>query len=172
MIEVAANKIKIGVSSCLLGHKVRYDGQHQYHPLINQTLAEGYELLPFCPEVEIGLGVPRNKIQLVEINQQIICVDEPTRKIDYTQKLKNCCEQQIFWLKKLNGYILKTKSPSCGITQVKTDHQGSIRPDGQGIFARRLRELFPQLPLIEETQFEQASARDHFLKEVKRYVPI
>lgn len=163
------NKIFIGISSCLVGHKVRYDGGHQYHAGTVETLIGEFELIPFCPEVEIGLVVPRPKIQLVDVAGKITCVDGATKRIDYTQKLLQCCDQQMDWLKRISGYVLKTKSPSCGLSKVKTDYQGEIKPIGRGIFASRLAELFPELPLIEEDQFEDSKFTAKFLKAVKCY---
>lgn len=172
MKPAKAARIQIGISSCLLGYKVRYDGEHQYHAGIIEALADDFELIPFCPEMEIGLGVPRAKIQLVEQNKNLLCLDEASHSIDYTQKLSQCCDQQISWLNQISGYIFKTKSPSCGLTKVKTDHQGMIRPDGQGIFARRLLELFPNLPMIEEDQFNHADLQKNFLSAVVNYTAL
>lgn len=160
--------IQIGISSCLLGHKVRYDGLDQYHPMIVQSLKD-YQLVPFCPEMAIGLGVPREKIQLVEVNQKTVCLDEKSHQIDYTSQLIQICDNQIEQLNKLSGYVFKTKSPSCGISKVKTDYQGLIKADGRGIFAKRLISLFPQLPVIEEDQFNQIKLRNDFMSAVIKY---
>ena len=162
-------KIKIGMSSCLLGNKVRYDGGHQYQANIIKALGTEFELLPFCPELAIGLGVPRPKIQLVETGGLITCMDESTHTLDYTDKLSSCCDQQMQWLSQINGYIFKTKSPSCGLSKVKTDHQGVIKADGRGIFAQRLLELLPHLPTIEEDQFDIIERRSRFLRAVLDY---
>ncbi len=161
-------KVLIGISSCLVGHKVRYDGLDQYHQGINTTLKE-YQLVPFCPEMAIGLGVPRDKIQLVELDQQIVCLDKKTQQIDYTDLLSSSCDSQIEQLKKLSGYIFKTKSPSCGLSKVKTDYQGLIKADGQGIFAKRLIALFPLMPVIEEDQFDDLAKRSDFMSAVEKY---
>jgi uncharacterized protein YbbK (DUF523 family) len=162
-------KIKIGISSCLLGNKVRYDGQHQYNAEIINTLDNNFELVPFCPEMEIGLGVPRAKIQLVERNDSILCLDEATHLTDYTAQLSQCCDHQVSLLNQTSGYIFKTKSPSCGLTKVKTDYQGEIKANGQGIFAKRLLELFPDMPVIEEDQFASPELRNGFIIAVKKY---
>lgn len=169
MKQVKATNLKIGISSCLLGNKVRYDGEHQYNGQIVDMLSQEFELIPFCPEMEIGLGVPRDKIQLVERNHQIVCLDELSHTINYTEKLSNCCDEQLTWLNGIQGYIFKTKSPSCGLTKVKTDHQGLIRPDGQGIFAKRLLQLLPDLPTIEEDQFQDSIMQKEFLTAVVNY---
>ncbi|WP_444996483.1 DUF523 domain-containing protein [Aliikangiella sp. IMCC44359] len=163
------NKVLIGVSSCLLGNKVRYDGNHQYSAAINQLPKETFKLIAFCPEVEIGLGVPRPKIQLVEKNGDIYCFDEATLSIDYTRQLINSCDSQMSWISKLSGYIFKTKSPSCGITKVKTHFKERIEPTGRGIFAKRLIETFPNLPFIEEDQFETPHLRKQFILDAISY---
>lgn len=164
-------KRKIGVSSCLPGNKVRYDGDHQFRKEV-ADLSEQYELIPFCPEVDIGLGVPREKIQLQVINGEVRCLDFNTRQIDYTQKLIDSCDRQTAWLLQLSGYIFKSKSPSCGISRVKTDYQGEIRADGQGIFMRRLAERLPQLPMIEEDELADKVRRKTFLSRVEGYAAL
>ena len=163
-----AQRIKIGVSSCLLGNRVRYDGQHQYREAVDQ-LKRNFELIPFCPEVDIGLGVPRPKIQLIEIDDQIRCVDWDTHQIDYTQQLIDSCDNQKTWLSTICGYILKTKSPSCGLTKTKTIRNDQLVANGQGIFASRLNETYPNLPLIEEDEFENKEKVADFIASVKRY---
>lgn len=163
-----SKKIKIGVSSCLLGNRVRYDGEHQYQKAVD-ALREEFELIPFCPEVEIGLGVPRPKIQLVKTASGIRCFDFDTHTIDYTDELKECCVRQNDWLKSISGYILKTKSPSCGMTKVKTDYDGEIRADGQGIFAASLKLLYPTLPLIEEDELNDKEKAFEFIDKVIRF---
>ena len=164
-----ASKVKIGISSCLLGNKVRYDGEHQYHANIIKTLNQGFELISFCPEMEIGLGAPRPKIQLVEREGIISCMDEATHTVDYTDKLSRCCDLQMDWLNQISGYIFKTKSPSCGLSKVKTDYHGIIRADGKGIFAQRLLVLLPNLPTIEDDQFDNIDQRARFLSAVAEY---
>ena len=142
-MNIPQKLIKIGISSCLIGNRVRYDGNHKDTPLIRQILNSDYQLLPFCPEVDIGLGVPREKIQLVQRNDGIHCVDEPTGKIDYTVPLTNSCDRQFNWLKSLSGYIFKTKSPSCGITKVRTICDGEVSLQGPGILSDVFSNFYP-----------------------------
>ncbi|MCW8880168.1 MAG: DUF523 domain-containing protein [Kangiellaceae bacterium] len=162
------NKPQIGVSSCLLGNKVRYDGEHKLQEDIF-ALAEKFELIPFCPEVEIGLGVPRDKITLIERQKVISCVDLNTLKVDYTAQLSALADAYIKQYPKLSGYIFKTKSPSCGLSKVKTLIDNKFEPVGKGIFAKRILSLLPQLPLIEEDQFSEFERRKEFLREVREY---
>ncbi|TQV88414.1 DUF523 domain-containing protein [Aliikangiella coralliicola] len=174
-MEKSINKIPIGISSCLLGNNVRYDGGHKYDRLIVDTLNKEFELIGFCPEVEIGLGVPRPKIQLVNFNQETRCLDELTNQIDYTDQLAQCYDQNQSWLTSISGYIFKTKSPSCGLSKVTTKYLHKetenhiLKSDGRGIFARTLVERIPGLPVIEEDEFEQAERRQQFLLDVVKY---
>ncbi|MET1255001.1 DUF523 domain-containing protein [Aliikangiella maris] len=162
-------KIKIGVSSCLLGYKVRYDGEHQFNPSVKQLSDLDFKLIPFCPEVDIGLGVPRPKIQLVKRGTQIICLDKATYQIDYTQQLIDACNQQKKWLSQVSGYIFKSKSPSCGLSRVKTDDNGSLIPSGEGIFANQVKYLFPDLPIIEEDSLAHEDLARQFIDSVIKY---
>lgn len=161
--------VLIGVSSCLVGNRVRYDGEHKYQPLITQYFTKGFRLIPFCPEVEIGLGVPREKIQLVDIDDDIRCFDQKTLSVEYTNQLSACCDSQESWLTRISGYILKTKSPSCGVTKVNTLYGNEMRATGQGIFAKELKCRYPDLPLIEEDQLASDKARAAFLAAVNSY---
>jgi len=160
---------QLGVSSCLLGHKVRYDGDHQYQPLIEQYLTRRFSLIHFCPEMAIGLGVPRPKIQLVSKAHQIVCLDQATETTDYTGQLAACCDSQKHWLDDICGYVFKTKSPSCGVTKVKTRIGHSLQPVGQGIFARELLERYPKIPVIEEDQLALPEIRTHFINQALEF---
>lgn len=159
----------IGISSCLMGQKVRYDGEHQYQPLIHQYLTNTFNIMTFCPEMAIGLGVPRPKIQLVERDNRIVCLDQATETIDYTEQLAACCDSQQTWLDQICGYVFKTKSPSCGVSKVKTRRGNSLIPDGQGIFATELMDRYPRLPVIEEDQLSEKQARKSFIKAALAY---
>ncbi|WP_281282215.1 DUF523 domain-containing protein [Aliikangiella marina] len=161
----------IGISSCLMGQKVRYDGEHQYQPLIHQYLTTTFNVMTFCPEMAIGLGVPRPKIQLVERNRQIICLDQATETLDYTQKLAACCDSQSSWLEQICGYVFKTKSPSCGVSKVKTRRGNALVADGQGIFATELMRRYPELPVIEEDQLADKHVRENFIQAAISYRP-
>lgn len=161
--------VLLGVSSCLIGNRVRYDGEHKYQPLITQHFTKGFKLIPFCPEMEIGLGVPREKIQLVDIDDNIRCFDQKTLAIEYTDKLAECCDSQEIWLTRISGYILKTKSPSCGVTKVNTLYGNEMKATGQGIFANELMRRYPDLPLIEEDQLASDKARAAFVAAVNSY---
>ncbi len=172
MDRMTPQKILIGVSSCLMGEPVRYDGKHQFQPLIAEIFSDEFKLVTFCPEVDIGLGVPRPRIILKEMENGpqgspllIQCVDEATSSIDYTKQLKNCCNQT--WVSKLSGYLFKTKSPSCGVSKAKVYGRGQVKPVGQGIFAEQLIFQFPELPVIEEDQLNDSKQVSLFIEKVR-----
>ncbi|MGB1263988.1 MAG: YbgA family protein, partial [Cognaticolwellia sp.] len=163
------NKISIGISSCLLGHKVRFDSGHKQNSYINNTLSEYFDFIPFCPEVDIGLGVPREAIRLVLIDEQVHCVGAKTPELDVTQALKDSAKQQASWQQHLSGYILKKDSPSCGMERVRL-YKGNM-PDrvGVGIFAQALMDKFPHLPVEEEGRLGDAILRENFIQRVFIY---
>jgi uncharacterized protein YbgA (DUF1722 family)/uncharacterized protein YbbK (DUF523 family) len=162
-------KLKVGISSCLVGEKVRFDSGHKNNTYINNTLSDYFDFVPFCPEVDIGLGVPREAIRLVLIDEQVRCVGTKTSSLDVTDRLRECAEQQKPWLQELNGYILKKDSPSCGMERVRL-YKGKM-PDriGVGIYAQRLMESFPHLPVEEEGRLGDAVIRENFIQRVFIY---
>lgn len=147
---------KIGVSSCLLGELVRYDGRTKYTEWVG-ALATEFELVSFCPEVAIGLGVPRPAIELVAINGgvQVLGVVDPT--VDVTTPLAN--EAQDARWGSLDGYVFKARSPSCGVHTVPIKGGGL----GRGGFASALMARYPNLPIIED---DIAPERTRFLARV------
>lgn len=159
-------KIPVGISSCLLGDPVRYNGGHKRHSYIEQTLGQYFEFRPFCPEVEIGLGVPRRPIRLVRREGEIACVDTGDESLDYTRRLDSCADQQKPWHAGLCGYILKRGSPSCGMERVKVYKGGQPFPDGRGIYAARLMANFPDLPVEEEGRLGDPVLRENFIQRV------
>jgi uncharacterized protein YbgA (DUF1722 family)/uncharacterized protein YbbK (DUF523 family) len=165
--------IQIGISSCLLGHKVRFDSGHKNNKFIANVLSDYFEFKPFCPEVEIGLGIPRETIHLVNIDNDIRCVGTKSEDLDVTDALSNIAEQQKPWHSELSGYILKKSSPSCGMERVKiykksTKHTAPSM-DGIGLYAKRLMENFPNLPIEEEGRLEDPHLRENFIKRIFIY---
>ncbi|MBA6414520.1 DUF1722 domain-containing protein [Colwellia sp. 6M3] len=163
------NKISIGISSCLLGHKVRFDSGHKNNSYINNTLSEYFDFIPFCPEVEIGLGIPRETIRLVLLDDKVHCVGSKNPDLDVTDRLKDCAEEQKIWQQNLSGYILKKDSPSCGMERVRL-YKGDM-PDriGVGIYAQKLMENYPNLPVEEEGRLGDAILRENFIQRVFIY---
>ena len=162
-------KIKIGISSCLMGEKVRFDSGHKRNAYINGILANFFEFTTFCPEVEIGLSIPREPIRLVTLNDKVHCVGTRNPELDVTEDLYKSADEQQAWHRQLCGYILKKGSPSCGRERVRL-YKGDI-PDriGVGLYAERLMQNFPNLPVEEEGRLEDPVLRENFIQRVYIY---
>jgi uncharacterized protein YbbK (DUF523 family)/uncharacterized protein YbgA (DUF1722 family) len=155
--------MSLGISSCLLGENVRYDGGNKYSPYIVENLLAHIELVPVCPEVAIGLGVPRPPIQLVDINDSILAVGIDNPELDVTTLLQDFGSKFYAQTGLLSGYIFKSRSPSCGVSDTKistTDGEAL----GTGIFANQIIRAAPHLPVIDETQLASKDLRDNFLE--------
>ena len=163
-----STKPKIGISSCLLGEKVRYDGEHKKQPAILQAMTQHFELISICPEVAIGLGVPRETIQLIEVNKELVCLGSETKQ-DVSQRLIDLADQHHLKHRQLSGYIFKRGSPSCGLSYVKLIKNGHMQRSGTGLYAQRLRQNFPTMPLAEETDLASDSQRQAFIDAVFAY---
>ncbi len=159
-------EIIVGISSCLLGHEVRFDGGHKRNHYIEQTLGRYFSFRPFCPEVESGLPIPRTAVQLRRVGEQIRVVNAKDTDIDVTDALNHCAKNQDVWLKDLSGYILKKDSPSCGMERVRVYHQHSAQRSGSGLFAQYLKDHYPELPLEEEGRLGDPKLRENFIQRV------
>ncbi|MDO9105068.1 MAG: DUF523 and DUF1722 domain-containing protein [Methylovulum sp.] len=159
-------KIPIGISSCLLGENVRFDGGHKCDAYIVGTLAEYFEFRPFCPEVAIGLGVPRPTLHLVKKEGTIHCVGIKDPDHDVTERLRAYADQQKSSHEELCGYILKKESPSCGMERVKIFANGQPRREGVGIYAAEMMLNNPLLPVEEEGRLGDAGLRENFIQRV------
>ncbi len=167
---VNANKIPVGISSCLLGERVRYDGGHKKHSYIVDTLGEYFSFRPFCPEVAIGMGIPRETIRLVEHGGTIRIRGVKNKLLDVTEKLTDCANQQLGWQSQLCGYIVKKDSPSCGMERVKVyreEHPDSPpEKKGSGQYTRVMKENLPWLPVEEEGRLGDPALRENFIQRV------
>ena len=159
-------KIKLGVSSCLLGRQVRFDKGHKLNRYILDTLGEFFEFRGFCPEMDIGLGVPREPVRLVLDDEEIRCVGTKTPSMDVTDRLHSTIGGQVGWIQELCGYILKKDSPSCGMERVKVYRNEAPEKVGVGIFAARLMQCFPELPVEEEGRLGDPRLRENFIQRV------
>lgn len=159
-------RIPIGISSCLLGQEVRFDGGHKHDAYITGTLGQYFEFHPFCPEVEIGLGVPRPTLHLVRIGGEIRCVGVKDPERDVTDRLRRHAEQLKDRHAELCGYILKKDSPSCGMERVKVYGGGQPRREGVGIYAEALMKANPLLPVEEEGRLGDPGLRESFIQRV------
>lgn len=169
METTSEQKIKLGISSCLLGEQVRFDSGHKKNAYITGVLSDYFDFAPFCPEVAIGLGIPRETIRLVNIDDEVRCVGSKTPELDVTERMTEVAQEQKRWHRDLSGYLLKKDSPSCGMERVKVYSKGSPSKDGVGIYAKRLMENFPNLPVEEEGRMEDAHLRENFIQRVYIY---
>jgi uncharacterized protein YbgA (DUF1722 family)/uncharacterized protein YbbK (DUF523 family) len=166
MNQESLEKIKIGISSCLMGEQVRFDSGHKRNAYINGILSNFFEFTSYCPEVAIGLSIPREPIRLVTLNDEVRCVGVKTPDLDVTEDLYRSADEQQDWHRGLCGYILKKGSPSCGMERVRL-YKGDI-PDriGVGLYAARLMQNFPDLPVEEEGRLEDPVLRENFIQRV------
>jgi len=166
-----SRRIRLGISACLLGDEVRYDGGHKRNPYLTDVLGPQIEWVKVCPEVEIGMGTPREPIELVDENGRIRLLSVSTRA-DYTAAMTAYAAKRAEALagEKLSGFILKTDSPSCGMTGVKV-HTADARVarTGVGLFAQALLARFPDLPIEEEGRLADPERRAQFLERVFAY---
>jgi uncharacterized protein YbbK (DUF523 family) len=161
-------RIRIAVSRCLLGDRVRYDGGHKRSDYLVETLAAIFEIVPVCPELEAGLGVPRPPVRLVIIEGQerVRGVDDP--EVDVTEILDASLASARVRLRGISGLVLKSGSPSCGIADVPVfDVEGARLAPSQGRFAAAVRAAFPTLPMEDEIGLQNPDRRDAWLARVR-----
>ncbi len=159
-------KIKLGISACLLGEKVRFDGSHQWDRFITGTLGKYVDFVPVCPEVECGFGVPREPMRLAgnPDNPRLITV---RTGVDHTDRMINWAKKRVRELEaeELCGFIFKSDSPSNGLERVKVyNAQGVPVKKGVGIFARLFMEHFPLLPVEDEGRLHDLNLRENFIQ--------
>jgi uncharacterized protein YbgA (DUF1722 family)/uncharacterized protein YbbK (DUF523 family) len=158
-------RVRVGVSSCLLGQEVRYDGGHKRDDYVVDTLSRFVTFVPVCPEVELGLGTPRESIRLERGSGGVRLLGLRSR-IDHTEAMTRFAAARVEALAKedLAGYLLKKDSPSCGMDRVKVIGRGGMPvKDGRGLFAARLMERFPLLPVEEEGRLNDPVLRRSFV---------
>jgi len=163
--------IRIGISSCLLGEQVRYDGGHKHDRFLTDTLGQYFEWVPVCPEVELGLGIPRETIRLMQIDGGVGLVMQKSGR-DLTEEMRDYARERVRQLPKedLCGYILKSDSPSCGMLRVRVyAASGMPTRNGTGFFARELLEYYPDLPIEEEGRLSDPRLRENWIERVFAY---
>jgi uncharacterized protein YbgA (DUF1722 family)/uncharacterized protein YbbK (DUF523 family) len=165
-METPEKVIQVGISSCLLGNPVRYDGGHKRHSYIESTLGRYFHFLPFCPETDIGLGIPREPIRLQQQDGEVSCVGVKDPSLDFTGRLQDCAERQRAWHADICGYILKKDSPSCGMERVKLYRNDMPERSGRGIYAARMMDNYPWLPVEEEGRLGDPLLRENFIQRV------
>jgi len=157
-------KIKLGISSCLLGEKVRYDGGHKLDRFLTDTLGQYVEYVPVCPEFECGLGVPRKHMHLEGKPDSPRLIITETRQ-DETKRMVIWAQKRLIQMEKedMRGFIFKSNSPSCGINNVKVFNEKSIPVlTGMGIFAGILIKHFPSLPVEDEVHLHDPGLLKNF----------
>jgi len=161
------DKIKIGISGCLLGQEIRYNGGHCKDNFIVERLTEFFSFRAVCPELGIGLGVPRPTLQLRKVEGEIRLV-ETKSNIDHTDAMRAYSRATVKMLREtgVRGFIVKSRSPSCGMERVKCSHKNGKTKDGVGVFTQELQALWPNLPIEEEGRLNDPRLREHFLERV------
>ncbi len=162
-------RLRLGVSACLLGENVRYDGTHKRDPRVADILAREFELVPVCPEVGIGLGVPRPPIQLEGDRHNPRAIGVEQRDLDATEALLAFGRHTAATLELVSGFILKNRSPSCGLSVTVHLADGTTCPNGTGLFARALLEALPGLPVEEHESLADPVRLRQFVERVRLY---
>ncbi len=161
-------KMRLGISACLLGEPVRYDGGHKLDRGLTETLGRYVEYVPVCPEVECGLGVPREPMSLVGDPKAPRLLTNYRRE-DLTELMLSWAGKRVVELEKedLSGFIFKSKSPSCGMHGIKVyDNQGRAARTGMGLFAGLFRDRFPLLAVEHEVGLGDPDDREDFIERV------
>lgn len=170
-MSATTDTIKIGISACLLGQPVRYNGGHKASQLCLDVLARHFEFVPLCPEQAIGLGVPREPIRLVGDPQSPRAVGTVTPELDVTDALSAYGRNASKQLHDISGYILMQKSPSCGMERVKVyqDNGHPVDGGGRGLFAAALMRARPDLPVEEDGRLNDPVLRENFITRIFAY---
>lgn len=162
------NNPKLGISTCLLGENVRYDGGHKLDRYLRDVLGPFVEWVPVCPESECGLGIPREAMHLEGTPESPRLITRKTR-IDHTEKMVRWAEKRLDELQKQNlcGYVFKAKSPSSGMRDIKIySERGQPVSKGSGIFAGLFMKRFPLIPVEDEGRLNDAGLRENFIERV------
>ncbi|MGL4830363.1 MAG: YbgA family protein, partial [Vibrio sp.] len=157
--------LKIGISACLLGAKVRFDGGHKISHFVTDELARYVEFVSVCPEIGMGLPVPRATLRLISEGVRIALVETKDGTRDHTEGLERYSQQKVAELQTsdLCGYIVCAKSPSCGMERVKVYKQHGTEKEGVGIYTRILMEKMPWLPVEEDGRLNDPVLRENFI---------
>jgi len=169
----APDDLRIGISSCLLGEQVRFDGGHKKDGFITGTLEQFVQFVPVCPELEVGLGVPRESLRLVRPEPKgEVRIVAPKSGTDHTVAMRRYSKRRAKELAALDldGYLLKKDSPSCGFQRVKVyDHNNSPARTGRGLFTEALLNALPALPVEDEGRLNDPGLRENFFVRVFAY---
>jgi len=169
--DLSTRKPRIGISSCLLGYQVRFDGAHKRDYFLTDTFGKFVDWVPVCPELEVGMGVPRESVRLVGRPNDPDMVAERSGR-NWTAAMKRYTLNKVQELDnlELSGYILKKNSPSCGMERVRVyGPKGMPSKQGRGLFASAVMESLPLLPVEEEGRLNDPTLRENFIERVFSY---
>lgn len=170
-------RIRIGISACLLGKEVRFDGGHKHDRFLTGSLGRWVDWVPFCPEVEVGMGTPREAVRLVDDGQRLRLVGGRSLA-DWTEAMERHAAARVQTLQDLCGVIFKKDSPSCGLLRVKVYPRGALEGvkdlgapgrDGVGLFASAFLQAHPLVPAEEEGRLNDPHLREAFVERVFAY---
>lgn len=164
-------KLKLGISSCLLGESVRYNGEHKCDSTVIDLLGQQFEAVPVCPEVELGMGVPREPVRLVANDASFESMVGVESGKNWTQAMAdfNSTKLEALRQENLSGFIFKSRSPSCGPGNVPLHHESGEKSSTVGLFAHALMQYFPSLPVIDEEALQDEIVRQDFIACVIQY---
>lgn len=168
---INAPPINIGISTCLLGERVRFDSGHKHDRFITDVLGSYFNFIPVCPELDVGMGVPRESVRLVGDIESPRMVGVKSGE-DWTDRMNVYSNERVRQLEShnLSGYILKSDSPSCGMERVRVySEKGMPAKKGRGLYADVLIKHFPLIPVEEEGRLNDAGLRDNFIVRVFSY---
>ena len=171
MPESVGNRPRVGVSHCLLGEPVRHDGGHKLHSLIANILGPHVQWVYVCPEVELGLAVPREPLVLTGVPGAVRLIGKGSGK-DYTGAMEEYCRRKALELRVvgLDGFIFKKSSPSCGVMGVNVYanvHSAEPNGTGRGFFSAKLMQVLPDLAIAEEDDLNTREAVHEFLRRLR-----
>ncbi len=162
-----SKKPLVGVSQCLLGEAVRYDGQSKANQIILEQLSQIFEFLPVCPEVEAGLSIPRPPVRLTGSITNPRLTGRDDHSLDVTEIMMTYCSSKPAELNKLAGFIFKSRSPSCGLNSTPVFvNEECVTETSRGFFARKFCEHYPQLPVIEDNELEHGDVLENFIQSI------
>ena len=163
-----ADSILIGVSACVVGEKVRFDGGHKSNHFVSQDLGQYVRYVPVCPEVGMGMTIPRPAIRLIHSGDSIALVETKDASKDHTAALLAFSRDKVAQLAKqpLCGYVVCAKSPTCGMEKVKVYRENNAEKEGVGLYTQVLKDQMPWLPIEEDGRLNDPVLRENFVTRV------
>ncbi len=160
--------IKVGISSCVLGERVRFDSGHKASNFVTKELSKYFDFVSVCPEVGIGMPVPRPTIRLISNEERVALVETKNPDIDHTDKMLTYSANKVAELQNqdLCGYIVCAKSPTCGMERVKVYTKNNAAKDGVGLYTRTLMQKMPWLPVEEDGRLNDPVLKENFIARV------